>query len=161
MNDEQHAFWLAYIRHLADLLGLKDWRIELERQYTNDSEAVAACRVWPNQRGASISLTDWFLKQYTAAEQRETVAHELFHCHDYRLRCLVHEYADKDESDAGKLFLSLFEREYEQLCDGMAVAVAEFLPLPENRPNPLPDDEIFGWNPGIVRYPVAMNGATR
>lgn len=139
MNDEQYDYWQGYIRWMAGLFGLKDWRIELSRQYTKSDDASASCEVWENQKGATIYLSDWFMKQYDAVEQREVVFHELFHCHDYRIRKLVEEYLSADEeTEKAKFFLNLFRREYEQLCDGVAVAAALMYPLPENRPDPLP-----------------------
>ncbi len=139
MNDEQHAYWEAYTRTLADLFGLKDWRIQVARSEPNNREAAACCLVWENQKGATISVSNWFLTNYDEVEQRETIAHELFHCHDYRVRKIVEEYVSSgDENEKAKFFLELFRREYEQLCDGASVPLSQFLPLPANRPNPVP-----------------------
>lgn len=139
MNDEQHAYWESYIRHCADLFGLRDWRIELSREYTKNDDACATCRVWENQKGATIFLSDWFMKNYNAREQRETVLHELFHCHDYRMRTLVNGYNESQEQDGkAKWFTDLFRDEMERMCDAVTVPMALLFPFPENRPDPLP-----------------------
>lgn len=139
MNDEQHAYWEAYIRWMAGLFGLKDWRIQLSREQPKSDDAAASCMVWENQKGATISLSNWFLTNYDEAEQREVVAHELFHCHDYRMRKLIEEYVSAgDENEKAKFFLELFRREYEQLCDAVSVPFSYLLPIPENRPEVVP-----------------------
>ena len=36
--------WFPYVRQLADILHLKDWRIEVFEEQPNGQDAVASCR---------------------------------------------------------------------------------------------------------------------
>lgn len=136
MNDEQHAYWEAYIRALADLFGLRDYEIQLSRTLAED--CIASNENWKTQRGSTVSISQWFMGNYSPEEQRETILHELFHIHDRRHRELIRIYFDGKEGGRAKLFLEMWNREFEYLADRISIAVAHGYPLPENRPHHLP-----------------------
>lgn len=129
MNDQQHAFWLAYIRQLADLLGLKDWRIELDRDPTTRAEAGASNFTYYGRRVADITLGPAF-KSYAVDLQREIITHELLHCHFARMHAGVCDYAESHGDGNESYFAQSHLRDFEAVVDTVAVIVAPFLPLP-------------------------------
>lgn len=86
----------GYVRQVADLLGLRDWTFEVEcREVPADGEhgVGGECRPIPGRRKAHISLFDaiWSLG---AVEQRNTVVHELIHCHFAETDTYLQEMGD-------------------------------------------------------------------
>lgn len=128
MNDEQHAFWLAYIRQLADLMQLRDWDIALSRGAPQSDTADAEICTFYGQRGAEISLPVKFFAQ-TPERQRRFVAHELMHCHVEDLSECMRLYVNNNGHMEG-LIAQVYRREEEVLVDTLAHVVAPFLPLP-------------------------------
>ena len=163
MNDEQHAFWLAYIRHLADWLGLKDWRIDLDRDPCTRETAGASNFTFYGRKKADITFGQSFLQQ-PVEDQRWIVAHELLHCHFDRMHKGVIDYAESKGDDNESYFAQSHLRDFEAVVDTMAVIVATFLPLP-GEIEPVNALSMSGFErfakPGNRSHPVAMNGAVR
>jgi hypothetical protein len=132
MNDQQHAYWLAYIRQLADLLGLKDWRIELDRDPCTRESAGASNYTYYGRKKADIALGTSFLLQ-SPDDQRYILAHECLHCHFDRLHKGVIDYAESKGDSDDSYFAQSHRRDFENIVDTMAVIVAPFLPLPEEQ----------------------------
>lgn len=129
MNDEQHSFWLAYIRDLADMLKLKDWDIQLSRGEPDSATADAEIRTWYGQRGADVRLPDKFFAQQ-GPQQRYFITHELMHCHVDSYSECTRLYVNNN-GDREAYIAQVYQREEEMLVDTLARVVAEFLPLPE------------------------------
>lgn len=129
MNDEQHAFWLGYIRQLADLLGLKDWRIELDRDPTNREGAGASNYTYYGRKKADITFGPSFLVQ-SPEDQRYILAHECLHCHFDHIHKGVIAYAESKGDGDESYFAQAHLRDFENIVDTVAVIVAPFLPLP-------------------------------
>ena len=129
MNDEQHAFWLAYIRQLADLLGLKDWRIDLDRDPVNREGPGASNYTYYGRKAADIALGPSFPNQ-SPEDQRWILAHECLHCHFDRLHKGVIDYAESKGDSDDSYFAKAHLRDFEAVVDTMAVIIAPFLPLP-------------------------------
>lgn len=129
MNDQQHAFWLAYIRQLADLLGLKDWRIDLDRDSVNREGPGASNYTYYGRKAADIALGPSFPNQ-SPEDQRWILAHECLHCHFDRLHKGVIDYAESKGDSDDSYFAKAHLRDFEAVVDTMAVIVAPFLPLP-------------------------------
>lgn len=131
MNDQQHAFWLAYVRQLADLLGLRDRDVIVERDPPNDAEALAYIWCHADAVNAHIYLSRDFLNQLTPERQRCVIAHELLHIHttpyDAQVRWML-DHLPQNELTAA--LPTLVRTEVERLTDRLAYVVAPFLPLP-------------------------------
>lgn len=120
----------AYVRTLADLLGLKDWRIVVMDAPPDDPDQLAAVSVVRGRKIARMYLCpDWATR--SAEERRLGVAHELVHCHIEPILVVV-------ESARSAMPEWVFDMHYrdvdmasEQAVDGIATAIAPQLPLPE------------------------------
>jgi hypothetical protein len=83
----QFAYLDGYVRDLADRMGLKDWRIEVDRELTSDS--VNARVICPDPyRRAVITLGSDFAGE-SAEDQRGAFVHELLHVHTWEMRTAV------------------------------------------------------------------------
>ena len=128
MNDQQHAFWLAYIRHLADLMRLKDWDIQLSRAEPDSPTADAANFLHYGQLACEIHLPKKFFAESPEA-QRHFLTHELIHCHSEILSEHIRLYIDSNgHQDA--YITSVWLRNEEVMVDSLARVIAPFLPLP-------------------------------
>jgi hypothetical protein len=143
MNDEQHAFWLGYIRQLADLMQLKDWDIDLSRGEPQSNTADAEICTYYGQRGAAISLPVKFFAQ-SPERQRYFIAHELMHCHSEDLSECIRLYINHN-GHMDDLIAQVYRREEEVLVDNLARVIAPFLPLPETH--------VRYWSSGINSLP--------
>jgi hypothetical protein len=136
MNDAQHAFWQRYLRDLADRLGLKDWRIDLERDQPADDRHGASCSAYPGQQRVAIRLSRTFLDTYSPAEQRQAALHEVLHPHFERTDDPLWVAIDNGHGDTAllRLIRDLQRNEREYVIDNLATAIAPLLPLPEGAP---------------------------
>lgn len=133
VTDEQHAFWLSYLRQLADLLRLRDWDIELDRGAPDDPNHGAEVAVFYGRRCLRVYLGR-ALPTYSPEEQRATLTHELIHAHVEPIAEWARLYmSEKEPALEGSFPAMTFRREEEFLVDTLAVIVAPYLPLPEKR----------------------------
>jgi hypothetical protein len=128
VNDETHAYWLAYIQHIAELIQLKDWRFTLERTRPESMTSDAQIYLCYGMRRGDISVPPQFFA-LQATEQRYLIAHELIHAHledlDEHVRLYTNTQSDNE------YFQAAYKREREIVVDTFALAIAPFLPLPE------------------------------
>jgi hypothetical protein len=123
MRDERRQKFAPYIRHLADLMYLRDWTFELH-DTPPDNARHGACVYVPFGRCyCNVYVNDKFL-DFPPAIQRSTLVHELLHCHFEPMRESAMQALSKREY---KLWNIAFERGIDQT----AMAWAESLPLPE------------------------------
>lgn len=120
----------AYMRRLADLVGLCAWEIKLSTQGPDNENHAASVHVWYGRKVASIYMQpDW--ASWEAEELRSTIVHELLHCHINPIR----NVADNIESSVGKMiYTPLYNAmtDYiEYAVDAIATCWSETLPLPE------------------------------
>lgn len=129
MTDEQHAYWLAYFRHLADNLGLRDWRILLWRDPVPD--VVACVGVTDGAKECVVNFGhSWW--NTTPDRQRQTAIHELLHAHHQEISERVSEASEKFGDNSLMQYLpSLVRHEIEHVVDAIAEVIAPFFPLPE------------------------------
>lgn len=112
-----------YLRALADLLALKDWRFVIKDENPADRDAAASTCIWYGRKRATIRFSEEFLRE-SEENQRHTSAHELIHCHlDTLERLATREVESGDLIRPIRLALEL-------AVDGLADAIAPFLPLP-------------------------------
>ena len=112
--------WAPYVRRLADLLCLRDWRIEVYEDSPSDGSAVASCQPVTGRKYAVIRLSESFLTD-PKADQRHTLTHELLHCHLGPMTRLL----EANEAMPPAVQLAL-----EYCVDGLADAIAPLLPEP-------------------------------
>lgn len=133
MNDEQLALWQSYARTLADMLGLRDRDIIVERNPPNDADALAYIWCPTEAINAHVYLSADFLNRLAPERQRCVMAHELMHIHttpyDDQVRWML-KYLPQNELTAA--LPSLVSTEVERLTDRLAYIVAPFLPLPNH-----------------------------
>jgi len=119
----------TYIRHMADLLGLRDWTINLLADPPDNARYAADVDVIYGRRCAEIRVAaDWMHR--TPESLRTTIAHELLHCHLNPSRNVL----DNMQHAIGQM---LYTTAYNALTDyieyatdAISTAWAEFLPLP-------------------------------
>lgn len=120
----------VYIRQLADAMGLRDWVITVGDEPMPDSATVDAdifCAY--GQRWARVRLaTGW--ETWPPEKLRATVVHECIHPHLNSITSTV----DNVQSLIGEAVYRPLHNTLvdiiEYATDGIAVAWAEFLPLP-------------------------------
>ena len=118
-----------YIREMADLMGLRDWTINLLSDPPEDSKYAADVDVVYGRKCAKIRVArDWM--HHAPESLRCTIAHELTHCHINPTRNVL----DNMEQAIGKmLYVTAYNSmtDYiEYATDGISSAWAEVLPLP-------------------------------
>jgi len=132
LDDEALGYWQGYVRQLADMLGLKDWRIILLRE-EDASNCIAACYPSDDNKQASIRFGATFLLE-TPARQRWVIVHELLHPHFHRAENLVRMASDKfEENSLMQVLPGLVKAEIELGVDGVSLAIAPLFPLPPER----------------------------
>lgn len=119
-----------YIREMADLMGLRDWRFDLNYYPPTDDGAFAEIAPDDGKQSATIRFGADF-PTYDREQQRAIVVHELVHCH----LDLIQQQARKDlprllGQPAYDAFFPSFVRGIERGVEGIAQAWAVTLPLP-------------------------------
>jgi hypothetical protein len=112
--------WVPYVRRLADLLCLRDWRIDVYEDAPSDGSAIASCAPVTGRKYAVIRLSESFLTD-GGPEQRHTLTHELLHCHLGPMARLL---------EANEAMRPSVQLAMEYCVDGLADAIAPLLPEP-------------------------------
>jgi hypothetical protein len=140
MGNPARQSWLAYTRDLAERLGLRDWRVAVSDDPPEDPGATASIECVEGRRLAILRLSDQFLAGRPAA-QRQTMTHELIHCH---LAPLDQVMMAAGLSDPWVRVI------LEYAIDGLAAAVAPMLPLPPSAGPPELDPAWHANGPLVV-----------
>ena len=113
--------WLPYVRKLADIMTLKDWRIDIDEAQPNQRDAIMSVWICEGRRYATFYFSDRHFDS-GPAEQRHSVTHELAHC-------VLGPYVKAVEmkTDDDKTLNMLMEYSVDALAD----AIAPLLPLPD------------------------------
>ncbi len=111
----------AYVRTLADLMTLKDWRVLVDDEVADDGNN-AQVSITYGQKHARIWFS-WDFATKPAEERRYTVVHELLHCHFDMADRIAGHGLKKGQRNAVLLAL-------EHGVDDVARALAPHLPLP-------------------------------
>lgn len=119
---------LAYVRSTADALGLKDWTFEVLADPCED-DCLAHVNPCEGRRVATICFSGDF-RERKQVEQRETVVHELLHCHHVAAADIVRLDLIKQLSQSTYDVLWFgFKRQLEYMVDALASVVAPHLPV--------------------------------
>jgi hypothetical protein len=118
-----------YIRTIADEMGLRDWDVQLEPEPCGDGNA-AHMRATFGRKLAKISVEKDFKTAQTPEEQRDSIVHELVHCHFESMASMVRCDLERIVGQpTDQVFFNGFERQFEYGVDAMACALAKHLPL--------------------------------
>lgn len=121
----------TYTRELANLIGLRDWTVNLEVREHDDGETCATQEVaWGTQRVRISISPEW--RMWKADDLRATLVHELVHCHMVRMMWTWNG-AIRDLAKYKPLRKALdraYHTDHEVATEAIATAWAELLPLP-------------------------------
>lgn len=117
-----------YLREMADTLGLKDWDFFIEHN-DEDSPFAATCAIVVGQKRAKLGFPPGF-DTLTPEQQRQTITHELLHCQTDRWKIIFNRLAPFLSDREYDLMELAFRDVMEEAVDGIATAIAPFLPLP-------------------------------
>ena len=129
MTDDKHAYWLDYLRSLADQIGLKDWDIILGRDEPNGDDVLADVTCTTGQKSAFVRLSK-NIQNETPEKQREVLLHELLHCHFDDIDTAVYHAVEVIGGSAIELCRKIVKDRIEFATDAVAIVVAPFYPLP-------------------------------
>lgn len=118
-----------YVRHLADLMGLRDWYLRLGDEAPEDEDWDGQCHVVYGRKVATISFRGGW-EAWEPERLRWVAAHELIHCHVEPTRWSINNFKHAVGGDMYNVIYDAFTDDIEVAVDGMAQAWAEFLPLP-------------------------------
>lgn len=118
----------AYLRILADLMGLKDWTIEVLPEPASDGAAAEICCVDGRKFAKVRFVRDWH--ERTPEDLRATCCHEMIHCHLAPLRADMERRLSPANFATADMLL-------EYAIDGMADAWSACLPLPPDEEPPM------------------------
>jgi hypothetical protein len=129
LNTEQCAALQRWIDEAKPIVRLGHWYIVAKDNPPEngdgqvDTDAFAGSYIRDNSDHASVHLGDSFWEE-SPEEQRETLTHELLHCHLYRLHAFIGDRLNKADRATAS---SMEEIAIEQLSR----IIAPLLPLPE------------------------------
>lgn len=129
VTDEQYAAIDGYLRQLADVMGLKDWEIHLQRKRPDNPNHAACIQSIYGRRHANVWVDDAFLDD-APESQRETLTHELLHLHINPIKhALQNARSNLGEHTYG-VVEGMMDDATEFAVDGIARVLAAYLPLP-------------------------------
>jgi hypothetical protein len=138
VNRDRHRYWSAYIADVQGRMLLRNWNVVLEREavkqprvhHADADEAVAASvDCLPGRREATVKLHERF-DDYSRAEQRHIVVHELLHLHLAGMKThLVKQFGDWEGGVRLTLYNAHISHE-EYAVDDLARIIAPSMPLP-------------------------------
>lgn len=116
-----------YVGRMKDLLGLRDWQIEV---IYGDQEEMASVAMTFGQKHAILVLgTSW--GTYSPEDQRATIVHELIHVHVTPALDLAWKILNPimGQATMWPLQTSVVES-HEHGVDGLACSISKYFPLP-------------------------------
>lgn len=118
----------AYVRHMADAMGLKDWDITVsDNPAPEDTNAHITC-VYGQRRAIVDFDNEW--PEWTREKLRRIAAHELVHCFLDQLTWPVSNVRNIIGQSLYDVTHEAIRDAIELATDGIATAWAETLPLP-------------------------------
>lgn len=122
-----------WLQAAALAIGLPGWRVIVSAGLPKSDRSIAENFLRDSAEVATIAIGSTFFS-YPEPERRETLVHELLHCH---LHALTLYARDAVSGELGKRWEALFDMtiaEHEELaCDRLARAIAPMLaPSPED-----------------------------
>ncbi len=129
-----------YVRAIADEMGLRDWTLKVDitkkikraAKTPDGQEWGATCRPVPGRKFATLTFaTD--RRDDDLDELRQTVVHELVHCHFYGVWDTIRRDTVNliDAQETYDTLIRSIERQMEYGVDAVADAIAPRMPLIE------------------------------
>lgn len=115
-----------YVRRIADLMGLRDWKIVIVDDTCGEEDFATVSCVY-GQKHANVSLCSTW-NDLDGNTQRGVIVHELTHCHLSQLASFASDMMQGKGHATGVRAWYLHE---ELVTDAISVAWAPSLPLPE------------------------------
>lgn len=124
-----------YVRWVANEIGLRDWTLEvvIDQPAVDDgrdaSKWGASCAPVVGRKYATLTFAPWHRRE-TRESLRETVVHELVHCHLFGVwdTCRSDTLTHLGQATYD-VFISSVERHMEYGVDAIAEALAPHMPL--------------------------------
>jgi len=123
----------AYVRWMADTLELRDWTITVvysDAADTVESDRMASVTCTYGRKHATIKLCARFFA-LSVEDQRQTICHELIHCHLSGLEWQYNNLGNNLASSVFDIVWGGLKDQIEFATDAMADALAKHLPLPD------------------------------
>jgi hypothetical protein len=128
VNERQYRSLERYIRDCADRVGLRDWKITLDREPCENDDHLAAVHAVYVRMSANVKVNAHF-DHIDPDEQRHVIAHELTHIHmeaDYDF--IEENVAGMIGGSAWAILEPTLRLLREQAVDGVAKGLAQALP---------------------------------
>jgi hypothetical protein len=122
----------AYILNMAERLHLRDWEIDFSRDDTDGDKTLASASLQYEAKRVTIQVSAGFRESLNAYEQRETIIHELLHCHLWSANCVVARdlWNTRALSESThRLLQESFQRQEELAINAISAAIAQHYPL--------------------------------
>ncbi len=126
----REEIWLPTVRRYADDLGLKDWRFSIVDTDPDADDVHACIRCIYGRKVAVITISTEFVTD-SPENQRDTLCHELLHCHLDGVDTVINAINGQMHRDVWDVTYAAFRSAMEFGVDGIALAIAHHLPLPE------------------------------
>ena len=131
-------YWMDYIRWVANNLMLRDWTFIITDEPPSNPDAQATICITFGRKIAGIYL-HWNWHNFEPEQQRQTIVHELLHCHFDVIQQSVDRATEMHQKDWMRILQDFHLREIEWTVDAMADIIAPFLALPEPPRNDAPE----------------------
>jgi hypothetical protein len=118
-----------YVREIADLVGLRDWVVGVADDTPDREDANAQACVPFGRRAVMIKFSPGWADR-DPDELRQTVVHELVHCHLWSLDQRICDLHGIIGSAAYEVLEKAHHENLEHAVDAIALAWSETLPLP-------------------------------
>lgn len=118
-----------YIRQIANALELRDWAFTLSHDPPTDADAIACIECVYGRKHAVISVAARFWAS-APEEQRQTIAHELIHCHLQPTVWNLNSLGSHVPVSTFDVLMGTHRDALEFATDALADAIAPHLPLP-------------------------------
>ena len=137
MTKRDHKELRRYVRAVADLMELRDWTVQVDVGRPNSPDHAdglewgASCAPVTGRKFATLTFGPQ-LRHVLVEELRQTVVHELVHCHTFGMWDSVrHDLLVPLGQQTYDVFIAGFERQMENGVDALADAIAPRMPLIE------------------------------
>lgn len=118
-----------YLRRLADMMGLKDWKLAIGDTPPEEASMNACVELVFGRRVAVISFQDRW-PSWTPEDLRQTCTHELLHCHFNQILWPVNGITKHVGLMIYEPLYDAVNDRIEEGVDAVAEAWAKALPLP-------------------------------
>ena len=129
MTTDERRTLEEYVRELARLLALDHWTFEFDEEEPDSDSVEAETHIRTDGNVATMRFPSR-IRQERRDEVRQTVIHELLHCHTDRFADDMGDALERATSTSTwDILHELHRRSAERMVDGIAMAIADRYPL--------------------------------